>query len=201
MRAGDLAAMAAAAASSIVLASTLVTTITGDQGLGGIRGTAAAPSVTVRITDVVDGATLRAETPAGRDLGRVRLLGIDAPETAHDGDPAECYANEATELLAGLIPPGTSVTLAADPQQPDRDVYGRLLRYVDHRGEDLSEALLDAGAARLYDSDPQLRRASSTGGPPRTRMTRNTACGARADPLPDQARCRIKRAQRSIVGT
>ncbi len=165
MRARDLAAIAAAAASSIVLASTLVTTITG-QGLGGSRDTvgmgtaapAAAPTVTVRITDVVDGDTLRAETPAGRDLGRVRLLGIDAPETAHDGDPAECYANEATELLAGLIPPGTRVTLAADPQQPDRDVYGRLLRFVDHRGEDVSEALLEAGAARLYDSDPRLRR-------------------------------------------
>lgn len=39
-------------------------------------------------------------------------------------------------------------------------MYGRLLRYVDHRGEDLSEAMLAAGAARLYDSEPTLMRAS-----------------------------------------
>lgn len=70
-----------------------------------------------------------------------------------DGDTA-------TALLATLAPPGTITTLSVDPQQPDRDVYGRLLRYVDHRGNDLSQALLEAGAAHLYASDPPLTRAS-----------------------------------------
>ena len=113
----------------------------------------------MRITDVVDGDTVRVQTRDGRDLGRVRLLGIDAPETAHVSEPGDCCGDAATELLAHLSPPGTTVTLAADPRQSDRDVYGRLLRYVDQRGEDLSATMLTAGAARLYDSDPSLVRA------------------------------------------
>lgn len=132
---------------------------TGDNpAAAGTRATAA--EVTVRVTDVVDGDTVRVQTRGGRDLGRVRLLGIDAPETAHGSDPADCYGDAATELLTRLSPPGTTVTLAADPGQADRDVYGRLLCYVDHQGEDLSEAMLAAGAARLYDSEPALVRAS-----------------------------------------
>lgn len=35
----------------------------------------------VRVTAVVDGDTLRVEDLAGRPLGRVRLLGIDAPKS------------------------------------------------------------------------------------------------------------------------
>ena len=116
--------------------------------------------VTARVTGVVDGDTVRVQTRGGRDLGRVRLLGIDAPEIAHGSEPADCYGDTATELLARLTPPGATVTLTADPRQSDRDVYGRLLRYVDHQGEDLSTTMLAVGAARLYHSELALARAS-----------------------------------------
>ncbi|MFC7504048.1 thermonuclease family protein [Nocardioides sp. CPCC 206347] len=53
----------------------------------------------VRVTAVVDGDTIRVETSGGRQHGRVRLLGIDAPEVAHPPEPAECYAADATGLL------------------------------------------------------------------------------------------------------
>lgn len=135
------------------------------------RGTSV--QTTSVVTDVVDGDTLRVATPAGRDLGRVRLLGLDAPEIAHDGTgSAECYGTEATQLLAGLAPAGSTVTLRSDPGQPDRDRYGRLLRYVDvaepigqggqgGRGGqvDLTERLLALGAAELYRNEPPLQRA------------------------------------------
>lgn len=159
------ATLAVAAAISAGLAGTSLTSLIGDPTPTGdnpaAAGTPATPGeVTVRVTDVVDGDTVRVQTRDGRDLGRVRLLGIDAPETAHGSDAAECYGDAATDLLARLSPPGTTVTLAADPRQSDRDVYGRLLRYVDHHGEDLSEAMLAAGGARLYNSEPTLVRAS-----------------------------------------
>lgn len=159
------ATLAGAAAISAGLAGTSLTRLISDPAstddnpaTTGARATSS--EVTVRVTDVVDGDTVRVRTRDGRDLGRVRLLGIDAPEIAHGSDQAECYGDAATELLARLSPPGTTVTLAADPRQSDRDVYGRLLRYVDHQGEDLSEAMLAAGAAWLYDSEPRLVRAS-----------------------------------------
>lgn len=158
------ATLVVAAAASAGLAGTSLTTLISGRGSAespASAGTqATASEITVQVTDVVDGDTVRVQTREGRDLGRVRLLGIDAPETAHGGEPAECYGDAATELLTRLSPPGTTVTLAADPRQADRDVYGRLLRYVDHQGEDLSATMLAAGAARLYDSEPALIRAS-----------------------------------------
>lgn len=157
------ATLAVAAAASVGLA--LITTLTSgpsspDDSPAAANPHAAASEVTARITDVVDGDTVRVQTRDGRDLGRVRMLGINAPEIAHGNEPADCFGDAATELLTRLSPPGTTVTLAADPRQSDRDVYGRLLRYVDRRGEDLSARMLAAGAARLYDSDPRLVRAS-----------------------------------------
>jgi len=113
----------------------------------------------VVVDDVVDGDTLRVRTPGGRDLGRVRLPGISAPVVAHAPDPAECYGDTATAILAELAPPGLTVWLVSDPTQDSRDVYGRLLRYVEHDRHDLSRRLLRAGAARLYDSRPAITRA------------------------------------------
>lgn len=106
----------------------------------------------VRVTAVVDGDTLRVEDLAGRKLGRVRLLGVDAPEVAHPPAPAECYADQATDLLATLAPVGSTVQLVTDTGQPTRDRYDRLLRYVDHADVDVAHELLVRGAARRYEA-------------------------------------------------
>ena len=112
----------------------------------------------VRVVAVVDGDTLRVETLVGDDLGRVRLLGIDAPEIAHPPENAECYGATALSVLEQLTPAGSTVVLVPDTGQDDRDRYGRLLRYVDVRGVDASQELRAAGAARLYDTSPELAR-------------------------------------------
>lgn len=112
----------------------------------------------VRVTAVVDGDTIRVETLGGRQLGRVRLLGIDAPEVAHPPEPAECYAADATGLLERLSPVGSTVELVTDTAQPNRDRYDRLLRYVDHDDVDVARELLASGAARRYEADQALAR-------------------------------------------
>ncbi len=117
-----------------------------------------ATATRVRVVAVLDCDTLRVEDLDGGDLGRVRLLGIDAPEVAHPPTPAECYSTEATEQLEQLAPVGSTVFLTTDIGQPDRDRYGRMLRYVDHAGTDAARELLAAGAARVYDTDQQLAR-------------------------------------------
>ncbi|MDE0778018.1 MAG: thermonuclease family protein [Nocardioides sp.] len=127
------ATLAVAAAASAGLAGTSLTKLISgptpiDDHPAGVGTQAASFEVTVRVTDVVDGDTVGVQTRDGRDLGRVSLLGIDAPETAYGSEPADCYGDAATELLARLTPPDSTVTLAADPGQSDRDVYGRLLR-------------------------------------------------------------------------
>lgn len=115
----------------------------------------------VRVTAVVDGDTIRVETLAGRQLGRVRLLGIDAPEVAHTSELAECYSEEATDMLAYLAPPGSTVELVKDTAQPNRDSYERLLRYVDHNDVDVALELLTNGAVRRYAAEQPLARGAS----------------------------------------
>ena len=113
-------------------------------------GAHAAPgAIAATVTWVSDGDTLRARAADGTDLGRVRLLGIDAPELAHDGRSAQCWSEQARAALGALTPVGAAITLVPDLGQADRDVYGRLLRYVEIGGDDVSDQLLAAGAARI----------------------------------------------------
>ena len=80
---------------------------------------------------VVDGDTIDVEI-AGREE-RVRLIGIDTPETKRPDTPVECWGPEASERTASLLPRGTPVRLERDVV--GRDDYGRLLAYV-HRADD-----------------------------------------------------------------
>jgi micrococcal nuclease len=75
---------------------------------------------------VVDGDTIVVRL-AGREE-RVRLIGIDTPESVKPGSPVECFGKEASGHLASLLPEGTVVRLKGDVEQRDR--YGRLLAYV-----------------------------------------------------------------------
>lgn len=76
---------------------------------------------------------------------KVRLLQIDAPELETD-----CYGRDALKALMSLAPRGTRVTLAGDPQLDDHDRYGRLLRYVLVRNENVNVELVREGAASPY---------------------------------------------------
>lgn len=102
------------------------------------------------VTRVIDGDTIAARDDEGRDLGRVRILGMDAPELARDGKQAMCGAEEAKDEAARLLD-GQDIELVTDTGQPDRDDYGRLLRYVDINTDDgtldVTEELIRSGHA------------------------------------------------------
>ncbi len=92
------------------------------------------------VTRVIDGDTLDV---AG--VGRVRLIGIDAPERGM------CGYESATRALSALVA-GRRVTLVAGAVD-DADRYGRLLRYVDTDASDAGLALVSGGwAIARYDS-------------------------------------------------
>jgi len=59
---------------------------------------------------------------------RVRLIGIDTPETVAPNRPVQCYGPEASAHTKDLLPAGTYVHLDRDVEA--RDDYGRLLAYV-----------------------------------------------------------------------
>jgi micrococcal nuclease len=113
----------------------------------------------VLVRSVLDGDTIDV---AG--VGRVRLLGIDAPELAHGHDTAAPFAYEAREKLTELVL-HRWVRLEADAERVDG--YSRHLAYVVREdGLFVNAALLREGLARVTARMPlrrlpELRRAEA----------------------------------------
>jgi micrococcal nuclease len=88
---------------------------------------------------------------------KVRLIGLNAPELAHRGDPAEPGGQKATRYLRRLIE-GHRVRLEYGPQRRDR--YGRRLAHVSTEdGVDVNMRLLRQGLAHAVALPPDVTRA------------------------------------------
>ncbi len=125
------------------------------------------PSRNILVRYVLDGDTIivsandSVRTPDGRSMNgeKVRLLGLDSPEIAHDPVPADCGGDAASAFTEAAIG-GRIVTLewdvtkctAANPAGC-RDNFGRLLGYVIKSGEVHNENLLRTGNARVFRGD------------------------------------------------
>ncbi|GIV99545.1 MAG: hypothetical protein KatS3mg058_0949 [Roseiflexus sp.] len=79
------------------------------------------------VTNVTDGDTI--EVSFGGVTERVRLIGVDTPETSHPSRPVECFGREAAAFTRAMLS-GQTVVLEADPTQDNRDRFNRLLRFV-----------------------------------------------------------------------
>jgi micrococcal nuclease len=104
------------------------------------------------VESVVDGDTIDV-TIAGRSE-RVRLIGIDTPETKKRDSPVECFGPEATSFTEALLPVGTRIRIERDVV--GRDDYGRLLGYV-RRAEDgifVNDELVRRGYAQPLSIEP-----------------------------------------------
>lgn len=106
----------------------------------------------------VDGDTLDIAfaVDGQRVVERVRLIGVDTPETKKPDTPIECFGPEASARLSALLPIGSYVDAVRDTEA--RDDYGRLLAYV-HRASDgvlVNEVLVREGYARTLFIAPNL---------------------------------------------
>ena len=110
------------------------------------------------VVRVVDGDTFLARVPGGPDL-RVRVIGVDTPETVKPDTPVRCYGPQASAFTKHLLPAGTSVRAAHEPGG-DVDRYGRQLWDVWlPDGRFLESVLVASGAARAYPFRPQVEHA------------------------------------------
>lgn len=124
---------------------------------GGAPASAQSAAALCAVTRIVDGDTVRVRCGDGPEEP-VRLVGVDAPEVPRQGKAAECGSAAATESLASALVGGEAF-LSPDPEQADRDRYGRLLRFVatttptdasaPWRGS-VNLALVRSGATRAY---------------------------------------------------
>ncbi|MFZ5832119.1 MAG: thermonuclease family protein [Planctomycetota bacterium] len=103
-------------------------------------------STPAEVLRVVDGDTL-----VLKDRTRVRLIGIDAPESVKPNYPVEPWGPEAAEFTRQFLATGP-VRLSFDGDRTDQ--YGRTLAYVWVGEQMLNEELLRAGLARYV---PQYR--------------------------------------------
>ena len=73
-------------------------------------------------TRVVDGDTIVVE-----GIGKIRLIGVDTPETVHPRKPVEYYGKEASAFTRRMVE-GKKIRLEYDEEK--RDKYDRILAYI-----------------------------------------------------------------------
>ncbi|MGH9133023.1 MAG: thermonuclease family protein [Ilumatobacteraceae bacterium] len=95
----------------------------------GATGQVAPSNAIVEV--VIDGDTI--DVQIAGDTERIRMIGIDTPETKRPDSPVDCFGPEATAFTESLLTPGTRVRLERDAV--GRDDYGRILAYV-YRADD-----------------------------------------------------------------
>lgn len=162
-------------------------------------------SESVLVKSVFDGDTIDVA-----QYGRVRLLGIDAPETGRGFETSAPFGREARDRLASLV---LHHWVRLEFEGPRLDVYNRHLAYVMREdGIFVNAALVRDGLARVTARTPlarldELKRAEAEaqrlrrgmwGAAPRIPSTRYTAESSRRDgPRAKRARSpRVKTATR-----
>ena len=106
-------------------------------------------AVTATVLKVVDGDTIDIRDDVRGRL-RIRILGIDTPETKKPGFTVGCWGPEATEFAKSTLV-GQRVALVTDPTQDSTDRYGRTLAYlVKADGWDYSVEAARGGTAKSY---------------------------------------------------
>lgn len=115
---------------------------------GNTRSARPTKSETATVAKVVDGDTIKVNIDGVQKS--VRLIGIDTPETHKPGVKVECGGKEASAYMAELAPVGEAVKLTPDPTQDAVDRYGRLLAYVEVKGQSLQLDQIYAGNAKVY---------------------------------------------------
>ncbi len=160
---------------------------------------------TAVVLKVVDGDTIDIQDDIRGRL-RIRVLGIDTPETKKPGYTVGCWGPQATQFAQDTLL-RQRVAFLADPTQDRTDRYGRTLAYlIKADGWNYSVEAARAGTAHayIYDNNPvqkyaeiaaaeQEAKAAGRGlwGPPCHGDTESTPIGAQqpapSTPVPDAA--------------
>ena len=108
-----------------------------------------AEKIVVPLIRVVDGDTLKVFFQGKKE--RVRLIGINSPESVKPNEKPECFGVASKKHLEQMLQNQEMVLLEFDDSQGRRDRFGRLLAYgYLPNGESIEEVLLDRGYACEY---------------------------------------------------
>lgn len=88
-----------------------------------------ADAVPAIVHRVIDGDTVDVEVDGG-EVERIRIIGLDTPETVDPRKPVQCFGREASDQAKAMMPVGSIVSLEDDASQGLRDKYGRRLAHT-----------------------------------------------------------------------
>ncbi|MES3031373.1 MAG: thermonuclease family protein [Patescibacteria group bacterium] len=109
---------------------------------------AISPETLYRVHNVLDGDTFEVEVKGV--VEKVRMIGVDTPETVDPRKPPQCFGSEASNETKKLLT-DHFVYLEIDPTQYFYDKFGRILAYVKlDEGLFVNRHLLEKGFAREY---------------------------------------------------
>ena len=157
-----------------------------DAPAAGGADDATAPAGRGEVVKHTDGDTLTIRLASGDE--KVRLIGIDTPETKKPGTPVECFGKEASAHLAELLPLGTAVRVERDVEARDR--FDRLLAYVyrDSDGLFVNLAMVRDGYAGQLTIPPNVAHAEEFTAAAREARDAGRglwgACGGNHEPMP-----------------
>ena len=108
-----------------------------------------------KVTRIVDGDTIIVELQGKSE--KIRIIGINTPESVDPRRPVECYGKEASTRAKELLYKKT-VTLE---NYQERDRHGRVLGYVRMSdGKDFGEIMISSGYAHSFKSYSHSRLAT-----------------------------------------
>jgi micrococcal nuclease len=145
------------ATAALVIAAALLATFTlsAPTLLAPVTATADPVDTTAVVLRVVDGDTIDIRDDIRGRL-RIRILGIDTPETKKPGYTIGCWGPQATQFAVDNLLE-QRVAFVTDPTQDANDRYGRTLAYlVKGDGWNYSVEAARAGTAHsyVYDNNP-----------------------------------------------
>lgn len=97
-----------------------------------------------KVLKVIDGDTVQLET-----IGKVRLIGVDTPETVDPRKEVQCYGKEASEYTKSRLL-NNYVRIEYDQTQDSTDRYGRHLVYIYLGEKNFNLELIENGYAYEY---------------------------------------------------
>lgn len=100
-----------------------------------------------QVTKVIDGDTF--EVYIDGKIEKVRMIGINTPETVDPRRPVQCFGKEASNKLKELIE-GKIIKLDPDQTQDNYDRYNRALRYVYLDDININQKMIQEGYAFEY---------------------------------------------------
>ena len=113
-----------------------------------------------KVLRIIDGDTVEIETMHGSL--RLRVIGIDTPETLHPLKPVEPFGPEASQRAKELLSDKTvKIHYDSDPKHETWGKYGRLLAYLElPGGRDFGLVMINEGLAKAYPKYPFSRVAA-----------------------------------------